>query len=57
MIFAGWRTPNDEEFEDIDNMFDLRCADGSNFYGHKDEWYDDESGEYYGLSVRCLKSA
>ena len=55
MIFAGWRNPNNERLSHIDKVFDLRCADGSNFDGSRDLWDDNEWNEDYGFSVRCLK--
>ena len=57
MIFAGWRNPDDKTFNNIDGEVDLRCADGSNFYGGRDGWYHNRWDGHYGFSVRCLKSA
>jgi len=55
MIFAGWRTPDGKEFYGIDGGFDLRCADGSDFHGGRNEWAHSRWDKDYGFSVRCLK--
>lgn len=55
MIFAGWRFPGDKRFNYVDRGFDLRCADGSTFYGDRNGGNNDGWNEGYGFSVRCLK--
>ena len=55
MIFAGWRNPDDEKFDDMDKAFALHCADGSTFTGDRAEWTNSKWNRHYGFSVRCLK--
>lgn len=55
MIFAGWRSRNSEIFNGIDKEIGLRCADGSNFGGSREEWDETRWHKDCGFSVRCLK--
>jgi len=54
IIFSGW---HGHYFYDIDNSFELRCADGSDFYGDREGCCSDAFWEdpNYGYSVRCIK--
>lgn len=55
VIFAGWRNPFSKKFGNIDEVFALRCADGSDFNGNRDRWFHSLWNKNYGFSVRCLK--
>ena len=55
MVFCGWRSPNGR-FYDIDKGFALRCADGSDFLGGREEWDSYGWNEDSGFSVRCVKN-
>ncbi len=53
--FPGWRNPNNKKFNNINNEFNLRCADGSYFNGNRNKWNNNKWNKNYGFSVRCLK--
>lgn len=58
IMFSGWRRPVDERFDNVDKWFAIRCADGSDFYGHnghRDTWNTNKWNRDFGFSVRCLK--
>jgi len=60
ILFPGYRNNYSEHFGSISEMFSLHCADGSRFYGDKNNGSHkeyDSSLRNYGSSVRCLKSA
>ncbi|HKL44378.1 MAG TPA: hypothetical protein VJ892_03805, partial [Candidatus Absconditabacterales bacterium] len=55
--FCGWCGPSDETFGtfyDIDEVFNIWCEDGSNFYGDRNGWVHGNKDDY-SFSVRCIQ--
>ena len=55
MLFPGWRNPDSKKFDNMDEGFNLRCADGSYFNGNRNKRNNYIWNRSYGFSVRCLK--
>lgn len=55
IIFAGIRRPQTRIFQYVNRSFQLRCADGSYFYGNIHIFSEEKWNSDYGYSVRCLK--